>query len=57
MTTLGQGDLPPDAEVLRTLTQHNNIPTANLGNLPCAGVYASVEAAGDIAVGDQITLA
>jgi hypothetical protein len=43
--------------VLRTLTQHNNIPAANLGNLPCAGVYASVESAGTVRVGDQIALA
>jgi uncharacterized protein YcbX len=57
LTTLGQSDLPQDADVLRTLIQHNNIPAANLGNLPCAGVYASVESSGNVTVGDQIRLA
>lgn len=57
LTTLGQGDLPLDPEVLRTLMQHNNIPIAQLGDLPCAGVYASVETAGTVRVGDQIALA
>jgi len=57
MTTLGQGDLPEDVDVLRTLTQHNNIRAGNLGNLPCAGVYASVESTGTVRLRDQITLA
>jgi uncharacterized protein YcbX len=57
LTTLRQGDLPLDTEVLRTLIQHNNIPIASLGDLPCAGVYASVEAAGNVRLGAQITLA
>jgi len=57
MTTLRQGDLPEDVDVLRTLTRHNNIRAGNLGNLPCAGVYASVESAGTVRVRDQITLA
>ena len=57
LTTLGQGDLQLDPEVLRTLIQHNNIPIAQLGDLPCAGVYASVETAGTVRVGDQIALA
>jgi uncharacterized protein YcbX len=57
LTTLGQGDLPVDGEVLQTLIRHNNIAAAKLGNLPCAGVYASVEAAGTVASGDQIKFA
>lgn len=57
MTTLGQGDLPEDVDVLRTLTEHNKIPAAKLGNLPCAGVYASVDSAGSVRIGDPIRLA
>lgn len=45
MTTLAQGDLPKDIEVLRTLVRHNRVDVAG-GLYPCAGVYAVVEASG-----------
>jgi hypothetical protein len=47
MTTLPQGDLPKDADILRTAAQHNQ---ANVG------VYAEVAQGGTIRRGDTITL-
>ena len=56
MTTLAQGGLPRDIEVLRTLTQHNRMPIAGLGNSPCAGVYAVITSAGTIRKDDPVAL-
>ena len=56
MTTLPQDDLPQDAGILRTLTQHNRHQVADLGRLPCAGVYAVVTTPGTIRVGDRVEL-
>ena len=55
MTTLAQDELPKDTEVLRTLVRQNRIDVAG-GMYPCAGVYATVEAAGTIREGDAVTL-
>jgi uncharacterized protein len=56
MTTLAQGDLPKDTEILRTLAQHNKIDV--VGSLyPCAGVYATVNSPGTMHTGDQVALA
>ena len=53
MTTLPQGDLPEDREVLRTVARTNR--TQALGNdYPCVGVYATVEREGEIRVGDPV---
>lgn len=56
MTTLAQGELPRDIEILRTLTAHNRIPVAGLGDKPCAGVYATVASPGTLHAGDPIRL-
>ena len=57
MTTLAQGDLPADPEVLRTVTQHNAVDTFSTGvRYPCVGVYAEVVGPGSVAVGDAVTL-
>ena len=56
MTTLAQGDLPQDADVLRTLTRHNMVQVGDAGQFPCAGVYAVVESAGTLQVGDRVGL-
>lgn len=56
MTTLAQGDLPRDVEVIRTLTLHNRLPIADAGQFPCAGVYAVVTAPGIVRVGDAAAL-
>jgi uncharacterized protein YcbX len=55
MTTLAQGDLPKDNDILRTLARHNRVDVAG-GLYPCAGVYAVVEAAGNIRTGDAVSL-
>lgn len=51
MTTLAQGDLPKDPEVLRTLARHSMAAVPGVGDAPCAGVYATVEGAGVLRVG------
>ena len=45
MTTLAQGDLPPDPGILRTAAQHNKV---NIG------IYATVERGGSIRRGDAV---
>lgn len=56
MTTLAQGDLPKDTEVLRTLARNNRVEVAG-GLYPCAGVYAVVEVGGNVRAGDHVSLA
>ena len=56
MTTVAQGDLPRDLEVLRTLARHNRIETPGLGAFACLGIYAEVETPGAVAVGDPLVL-
>jgi len=46
MTTLAQGDLLKDPEILRTAAQHNHVHV---------GVYAAVVRGGTIHRGDQVT--
>jgi hypothetical protein len=56
MTTLAQGDLPRDNEVLRTVTRHNRIEIAGLGTWSCVGAYAAVTAPGRVQLGDQVSV-
>ena len=56
MTTLAQDDLPKDTDVLRTLVRHNRIQVGDLGQMPCAGVYAVVAASGTLRTGDRVVL-
>ncbi len=56
MTTLAQDELAKDSDVLRTLTRHNRVQVGEIGQFPCAGVYAVVEAAGTMRVGDRVGL-
>ena len=56
MTTLGQDDLPQDTDVLRTLVRHNRLQVGDLGQYPCAGVYAVVGASGTVRTGDRVVL-
>lgn len=53
MTTLAQGELPRDNQVLRTVTQQNRIEITGMGTWSCVGAYAAVATAGRIAVGDS----
>ncbi len=55
MTNLAQEGLPRDPMILRTMAQHNRIDVA--GSMrPCAGVYAVVDTAGVVRVGDPVRL-
>jgi uncharacterized protein len=56
MTTLAQDDLPQDTDVLRTLVRHNRVQLGELGQFPCAGVYAVVAAPGMVRTGDRVML-
>jgi uncharacterized protein YcbX len=56
MTTLAQDELPGDTEILRMLVRHNRIHVGNLGEFPCAGVYAVPGAAGPVRTGDRVKL-
>jgi uncharacterized protein YcbX len=56
MTTLAQDDLPNDIDVLRALVRHNKIQVGDLGQYPCAGVYAVVSKQGKLRVGDHVAL-
>lgn len=56
MTTLAQGDLPEDPGILRALMRHNRLDVGGPVPQPCAGVYASVVAAGSLGVGDRVLL-
>jgi uncharacterized protein YcbX len=56
MTTLAQGDLPRDNDVLRTVTRHNRIELPGLGTWSCVGAYASVTSSGGVALGDDVAL-
>ena len=49
MTTLAQGDLPADTNVLRTISRHNAVDIG-IGSppAPCVGVYADVKGHGEI---------
>ena len=56
MTTVAQGELPRDLDVLRTLARHNRIETPGLGAFACLGIYAEVAMPGPVAVGDPLVL-
>ena len=56
MTTLPQGDLPGDPEILRAVGRHARFPFGPYGALPCVGVYAEVVSTGTIRCGDPIRL-
>jgi uncharacterized protein YcbX len=56
MTTLSQGDLPKDTDILRTLIRHNRLEVTGAGRFPCAGVYAVVESSGTVRSGDAVAL-
>jgi hypothetical protein len=56
MTTLAQGGLPADSNVLRTISRHNAIDIGLGGPYPCVGVYADVASHGEIALGMSAAL-
>ena len=54
MTTLAQGDLPADRDILRTVATSNRLDVVGAGLYACLGVYASVVVEGKIRCGDTI---
>jgi len=54
MTTLAQGDLPRENDVLRTIARENRIEIPNMGTWSCVGSYAAVTVGGRLAVGDEV---
>ncbi len=57
MTTLAQGDLPGDPEVLRAAARHNRLLIAPLGQeMPSVGVYAEVLQGGSVRRGDPVRI-
>ena len=57
ITTLAQGDLPGDHDVLRTIAATNSVDVLQTGTpYPCVGVYADVLAEGEIRRGDPVRL-
>jgi uncharacterized protein YcbX len=51
MTTLEQGDMPADRNVLRAISRHNAVDIGLGPPVPCVGIYTEVSEAGEIAVG------
>lgn len=55
MTTLAQGDLPKDTEILRTAARHNRMEFMG-SPMPTVGVYATVREGGRVRRGDPVRL-
>jgi uncharacterized protein len=55
MTTLPQGDLPKDPDVLRTIAKHSMVEFLGK-DYPCLGVYAEVATEGTVRTGDPVVL-
>ncbi|ROO61161.1 hypothetical protein EDC02_3092 [Micromonospora sp. Llam0] len=51
---LRHGDVEPDVALLRVLSRHNRLHLADVGFLPCAGVYARPLEFGVIRSGDPV---
>ena len=49
-------DLPHDPQLLRSLVRENRWDLGPVGRQPCLGAYARVGSAGDVAVGDRLTV-
>jgi len=56
MTTLAQDGLPADRRTLQAIARHNRLEITGLGAWACAGVYGTITEAGDVAVGDPVTV-
>jgi len=54
MTTLAQGGLPRDDDVLRTVALHNRVAIQGLGTWSCVGAYATVTTPGRVCLGDDV---
>jgi hypothetical protein len=56
MTTLAQGDLPADKNILQTIARQNRIDIRGLGPSSCVGVYGLVSTGGVVSRGDAVDL-
>ncbi len=56
MTTLAQGQLPPDPEILRAAAENKQLFGLLAKRLPTVGVYAHVVRGGTVRIGDSIRL-
>ena len=56
MTTLAQGELPRDREILRTLARVGRRDIGPLGQFACAGSYAEVVQTGVVRCGDPVRI-
>lgn len=54
--TLEHGDLPAARHALRTPAAQNRVRSFDFGELPCVGTYLEVVSAGEVRVGDAVTL-
>jgi len=54
MTTLPQGDLPADKNILQTVARENRFDIRGLGPSSCVGVYGIVSTAGVVSRGDAV---
>jgi uncharacterized protein len=56
MTTLNQHDLPRQPAVLQTIAKHNKVDFDGFGAFACLGIYAEVTSAGEVSIGDKLTI-
>lgn len=56
MTTVAQGDLPHDPEILRTLARESRRDVPRAGTSACAGLQTSITAAGTVRLGDAVAV-
>jgi uncharacterized protein YcbX len=56
MTTLAQGALPRDNEILRTVSSLNRLEIPGLGTWSCVGAYAAVAQPGTVQIGDEVVV-
>ncbi|MBJ7336661.1 MOSC N-terminal beta barrel domain-containing protein [Mycolicibacterium sp.] len=54
--TLEHGELAQAPQALRTPAVENRVAALDMGELPCAGAYFEVVAAGTVQVGDRVSL-
>lgn len=54
--SLAHGDLPADAEAVRTPFRHNRLAVLDMAETGCAGVYAQILRAGAVREGDEVRL-
>ena len=56
MTSVEQPGLTRDHRILQAIARENRVDSEWLGPLPCAGLFAEVQAAGTVSAGDALTI-